>query len=555
MLTLALVLAATAARTETVRVDGVDVDVRTPAGAVRGEVLVLPGWDSTRAEWCARGRLCDEADARGLRLVMPETGKSVYAGAVFAETRAPYRTALTRPQLVDVIRRLQRERGLLADPARTFVLGRSTGGRGAVLLALDHPAWFRAAAALSGDFDPAATPADALMVGAYGPFAAHPERWHGVDNPQERAAELAVPLYLAHGKKDCVVPAAQTIAFAAATHAVLHVDDDGGHDHAFWSSELPRVFAFFDDPPGPVAPAVEGSSKPGAATAAAAPRSAAPPSTTKAPEPRATSSGADPLDVEDRATDQAPVQDFLHALLQFPSILFAGFLALSLLYWLLVIIGAADLNPFDGAEHAIKGGIEGAAHAVAPDGVAEAVEASALTEALAFLGLTKVPVTVSFSVFSLFSWFIAMVTRQALDGHIPGLASGAAATAAAVVGGFAVTSLVVKPMSGIFTESTRVGKEGLVGRTVKVTSELADHERGTGDIDDGAGGITIAIRTAPGVSLQRGDEAIVIEHDDNAGTYTVVPQRSVVPSDRDVLATPVAAPAEVVVAARKPGST
>ena len=247
------------------------------------------------------------------------------------------------------------------------------------------------------------------------------------------------------------------------------------------------------------------------------------------------------------------MSEFLQALLQFPSILFAGFLGISLLYWILVIIGAADLNPFDGVdgldgaadgglEGAVKGGVEGAVkgavHGVLPD--PEAVHASPLTEALAFLGLTKVPLTVSFSVFSLVGWFLSVITRQGLDPHIPGFASAAAATAAAIIGGFAVTSVVSKSIAGVFTETTRVGKEGLIGRVVKVSSEVADDHRGQGEIDDGAGGIVIAIRTSrPEVALKRGDEAIVVEHDEKAGTYTVEPQANLTPTEAEQLAAPV----------------
>lgn len=249
---------------ETVRVDGVDVDIFTPAlasgEAIVGDVLVLPGWDSTRTDWCSKDRgLCDEAQRRHMRLVMPEVAKSVYADAIYAETSAQFRGQLTRAHLVDVIGHLQRERGLLSDAAHTFVIGRSTGGRGAVLLALDHPEWFRAAASLSGDFDQTAMPGDGLMEGAYGPYAKFPERFTGRDNPQRRAAELRVPVYLGHGAKDAVVNPEQTRAFFRAVDAahpglaVLHIDEAGAHDHKYWRRELAPVFDFFAHAPDNVA--------------------------------------------------------------------------------------------------------------------------------------------------------------------------------------------------------------------------------------------------------------------------------------------------------------
>ena len=245
---------------------------------------------------------------------------------------------------------------------------------------------------------------------------------------------------------------------------------------------------------------------------------------------------------------QQPVQEFLQALLQMPTLFFSAMLGVSLLYWVLIIIGAADLNPFDGAEGALKGGVEGAMKgAVHGLGAAGAVEGaakgaiegaaesgaaavkgvSAFSEALAFLGLTKVPVTISFSLFSLFAWFLSYATRHALD-FLPSWLAGLAATGVAVVGGIAITSVMTKPLSAFFKETYRPGGKGLVGRTVRITTEKVDSERGQGEVDDGAGGITVSIRCSSGV-LTRGDEAVILEADAVTGLYWVEPSKVFLP--------------------------
>ena len=226
----------------------------------------------------------------------------------------------------------------------------------------------------------------------------------------------------------------------------------------------------------------------------------------------------------------SPVQEFLQALLQMPTLLFTAMLGVSLVYWLLIIIGAADLNPFDGAdgvEGTMKGAVEGAAKGVVEGGVSAVKGMSAFAEALAFLGLTKVPVTVSFSLFSLFAWFLSFATRNALD-FLPGWLAALAATGVAVVGGLAITSLMTKPLAAFFKESHRPGGHGLVGRTVRITTEKVDGERGQGEIDDGAGGITVSIRCASGV-LVRGEEAVILEADPTNGLYWVEPSKVLLP--------------------------
>lgn len=243
---------------------------------------------------------------------------------------------------------------------------------------------------------------------------------------------------------------------------------------------------------------------------------------------------------------QRLVQEFLQALLQMPTLLFSAMLGVSLIYWLFIIIGVADLNPFDGAEGALKGGVEGAMKGAVEGALKGAVEGgagavkgvSAFAEALAFLGLTKVPVTISFSLFSLFAWFLSYATRHALD-FLPGWLAALAATGVAVAGGFAITSLLTKPLSAFFKETYRPGGQGLVGRTVKITTEKVDGERGQGEIDDGAGGITVSIRCASGV-LTRGDEAVILEADPDKGIYWVEPSRVFLPDVPPAVETPVA---------------
>lgn len=237
------------------------------------------------------------------------------------------------------------------------------------------------------------------------------------------------------------------------------------------------------------------------------------------------------------------MSEFLQALLLFPTVIFTAMLGVSLAYWLLIIIGAADLNPFDGAEGALKGGVEGAMKGAvegaakgAAEGIGESAGASAFSEVLAFLGLTRVPITISFSLFSLFAWFIAFATRDALDGVLPNALSALAATGAATVGGMAITSFLTRPLASVFTEKPRPGGKGLVGRTVKVTTERVDDQRGQGEVDDGGGGITVTIRSAADSGLVRGDEAVIIEADGASGVYWVEPIRSLLPTDQQAFA-------------------
>jgi S-formylglutathione hydrolase FrmB len=141
---------------------------------------------------------------------------------------------------------------LLAGKYNTM-LGLSTGGRGVALIALENPGLFLAAASLSGDFSQENMPQDRLMTSIYGSFNSFAPRWQGRDNPQARVTEWSVPLYLAHGTADNIVPESQTAMFcqklkAYHGHKILIQCDriaGAGHDYKFWGGILPSVFQFF----------------------------------------------------------------------------------------------------------------------------------------------------------------------------------------------------------------------------------------------------------------------------------------------------------------------
>jgi hypothetical protein len=143
-----------------------------------------------------------------------------------------------------------------ADPARIYVTGGSHGGVGTYALALQHPALFAAAAALSGSADLAVFPSIAGK-----PRAAHEDAWLRARAWRNWAANARnVAFEVVHGGKDSLVVAHAT-AFKDAMDAlglplVYTVHPDLGHD--VWT----RTYAggaiwkdFFDAHTKPAAPA------------------------------------------------------------------------------------------------------------------------------------------------------------------------------------------------------------------------------------------------------------------------------------------------------------
>jgi hypothetical protein len=230
------------------------VDVRIPAGKVKGNIIVLPGWSFAKDDWCKQTVLCAEALKHGSCLILPEMGKSVYSGAFYPETMKDWEKFPAKAWILkDMIPTIQQKYQVLLGSQKNFILGLSTGGRGVALIALAKPELFTASAALSGDFDQSLMPTDRLMIGYYGTYTQFKSRWEGEDNPTKQAKHWKTPIYLGHGKKDNIVPVAQTQVFYNALkkhHPKLRIKlnlPDASHDYAYWNSEIDNMLQFFEE--------------------------------------------------------------------------------------------------------------------------------------------------------------------------------------------------------------------------------------------------------------------------------------------------------------------
>lgn len=220
-----------------------------------GNIVLLPGWNYSSLDWCNKTSICDKAKSLGYDLILVDMQKSVYSSKVYNETRSDVKPYPTRTWFVDtLIPHLQGEFGILMEDQNNYILGLSTGGRGAALLCLDKPKIFKKGAALSGDYNQLAMPKDNLMNMFYGSSKSYKDRWVGEDNVVYQISRFKVPFYLGHGILDKVCPASQTIEFYETLRnshpdleIILHLDSLAEHNYKYWDSEVDNVLKFFLD--------------------------------------------------------------------------------------------------------------------------------------------------------------------------------------------------------------------------------------------------------------------------------------------------------------------
>jgi putative tributyrin esterase len=218
-------------------------------------VLVFPGWNFSRTSWVEHTKLVEYANQYKYALILPEMRKTLYESSYYPQTTLKWNQipggTFIKEKFIPAI---AQKHNLLKKGNYNTLLGLSTGGRGVALIALENPDLFVAGASLSGDFSQENTPQDRLMTSVYGAYQSFPQRWTGRDNPQARVSEWKMPLYLAHGTADNVVPEAQSRLFYDAlvrqnssTIIVEYRSITGaGHDYNFWEGQLENVFEFID---------------------------------------------------------------------------------------------------------------------------------------------------------------------------------------------------------------------------------------------------------------------------------------------------------------------
>ena len=217
-----------------------------------GVIVLLPGWNFSSDEWCTKMDFCQKASAAGFDLIMPQMLKSIYAMEYYPETRFDLTSSPTRRWLNDtLIPFFQLKFGLLKEGKNNFICGISTGGRGAMLLAMDHPEIFTKGVALSGDFNPLSMQNDHLLKIYYGSYNKFRQRWKNSDNAYLRINELKIPFYILHGDADGVVNSNQATEFYRLADSMkikgvkIKVVKGAGHNYKFWNDQCDEIISFF----------------------------------------------------------------------------------------------------------------------------------------------------------------------------------------------------------------------------------------------------------------------------------------------------------------------
>lgn len=263
------------------------------------------------------------------------------------------------------------------------------------------------------------------------------------------------------------------------------------------------------------------------------------------------------------ATPEPSLSTFIEIILGFPTVLFTVPLAFAMFYWVLAIVGAVDLDVFDGldgldgaldsldgaADGALEGmtdaAVEGVADAVADAAVEGAAEGAAEAEPTAaglggplvllfnVLRIGKVPVTVSLTMFCLWGWvtgfLLTWIYRNVYGiGVIPHVAFSLAAMVVAVVFALGITNVAVRPLEPVFKSAPGRKRNSIIGETAQLTTGRVDADFGQATVQIKGDDLVFQVRCdRKGNGLRRGDFVLVVHYDNRREAYVVEPLTTV----------------------------
>jgi hypothetical protein len=227
---------------------------------------------------------------------------------------------------------------------------------------------------------------------------------------------------------------------------------------------------------------------------------------------------------------------FLGVALGFPMVIYTVLLGLSLVYWLFVLIGFAHVS-FDNADGAADGALDGAGHDLGGHDVGghdvDAGDAdfgdadTGHAGMIAALKLRSAPITVVLSCILFFSWIFGMFAAASLESlHLEGSALLGAKLAlfflVPIVALFP-TSAVVRPLGRTLKPVQATKRKELVGKLCTIRTGTVTDRFGEAMLEDGGAGLVVRVRVDAGDKLGRGDQAVIVDYDDEKQEFTVAP--------------------------------
>lgn len=241
------------------------------------------------------------------------------------------------------------------------------------------------------------------------------------------------------------------------------------------------------------------------------------------------------------------MDEFIAAIVSFPTVVFTVALIAVVGYWLLALLGGIGSEALDGAAgkidgavDAMAGKVDGAAEALAgnldgaadgavdgaADGAGEAagdgVVASGGASLLTAIGFGKAPATLVISLLTLFAWtlssFGTLMSRE--YGVATPLVLGAIGLGAMLVAGV-LTGMIASALGKAFRRHRPIRRGDLIGKIATVTTGRVDERFGQANLHEDGADLIVDVRCPTPNALARHVKVVLVSFDAERHVYTV----------------------------------
>lgn len=192
------------------------------------------------------------------------------------------------------------------------------------------------------------------------------------------------------------------------------------------------------------------------------------------------------------------VERFLDIALSFPTLILSLLLLVAVGYWLLSLLGLLDLEVLD-----------------LPDGAGVGDGAGLLSALMLKFGFSGLPFGLIYTTLVSLAWlacyFIDYLFLGGLDSSVLRLLAGVLLTPLLLFLALPFAGLLLQPMRKVLTPAPGRDALSLLGELVRVRSPEVDEAQGVAEYDDGAAGLILQVRAAPG-QFRRGDVALIVDY-------------------------------------------
>ncbi len=205
---------------------------------------------------------------------------------------------------------------------------------------------------------------------------------------------------------------------------------------------------------------------------------------------------------------------FITKISLYPTIIFTGLVMFVTLYWVVSLLGMADMDTVDLGE---SGGE-----------VADLSSAGFFTGLMLKFGLYGVPLIIILSLVSLIGWLLSYLytsfLHQNFDSGILYYVFGTGALIFVLVVSMWLTGMIISPIRKNIAKIPKRNSSNNVGKVAVVRTLTVTDKHGEAVLNDGGAGLILKIRSdINDNSLKQGDKVVLVEYLDEANTYRVTP--------------------------------